>query len=447
MTPETMTARRTRPTDAFTWTPPKGKVLSVITPAHPKQREVFQDKVRFKLLVCGRRWGKSVLGQEEAIDVAWRKDRSKSWIIGPTRELVKDIYWDALKLRVKQLNWRVSINETELRIRREKNGAIIQLRSSDNPDALRGRGLDLAVIDEAADQDEEVWDEVIRPALADRLGRSVLIGTPKGRNWLYDLWLDSVQKENWKRWQYKTIDSPFIAPEEVAQAKIDLDERSFRQEWEATFETYEGVAYPYFDRSVHQKAQLHRLELPVCICCDFNLDPAVWLIAQDIPLNGVRGFLSFQGQLKQHTTDVWKMCAALKEQLKKLRGPDADKLQTIFYGDLQHGKQRSLSATRSSWEIIAQEFTGWRTEFRVRSNPRIVDRRNAVNSRLRSASGLVRLGVDPKVEDLIKDFERVTAAEEEGATDQGERTHAVAAAGYFINYEYPVRPNPVGRQL
>ena len=420
-------------------------VVAVIGEHHKAQKEIFDAVVRFKLAICGRRFGKTTLALEVALKKAWDKDRSKTFVIAPTRDMVKDLYWIPLKDRLRAMNWRFTKNETELRIQRRENGSIIQLKSADNIDRLRGRGLDLAVLDELADMDEGIWAEVIRPALADRQGDALLIGTPKGRSWVFDLWEMALKyPASWRRWLFRTIDSPFVPAEEVEAARADMDERTFRQEFEASFEDYSGLSYPYFQTDANVRTLAFSRDWPLTVACDFNLDPCIWIIGQD-----VGGELRFLKELRQRQTDVFRMAPALKKVLEELVGSEegAREFPVLFYGDYQHGKAKALSSVASTWEILKREFAFWRVEFRVKPNPRIIDRRNAVNSRLLSLSGNVRLFVDPTCKELIKDFQQVTAEMEEVEAKQGERTHAVAAVGYQINFEYPVRPQPVGRQL
>jgi len=409
-----------------------------ITDKHPDQRAIFYDQHRFKVAVCGRRWGKSVLGAEEAIRAMDIKPQSKVFIVCPTREMVKDLFWDYIKGRLKQLRWRVRINENELKIHRITNGASLLLKSADKPDRLRGRGLSLCVMDEYADMDATIWPEVIRPALSDTGGKALFIGTPKGRNHFYELFQAAANDEDWHRWQYRTIDSPYIPGAEIERAKRDLDERTFKQEYEADFVDYLGAAYCYYSRDVHCGGKPFTPALPIVICCDFNIDPCIWELVQDHD-----GYVNAFGEVIQRQTDIWRMCNTTKERLTGLLGADrAKKFPLFFYGDYTSSKRRDVSATSSSWGIIRDEFAEWNATFRLRSNPRVVDRVNAVNSRQRSADGSVRFGHNADCIELMKDFELLSM--DDLMRDKGRdpnRTHASDAVGYYIAAEYPTTGN------
>jgi len=117
------------------------------------------------------------------------------------------------------------------------NGGEIQVRSADNPDSLRGEGLDFVVMDECAFIHEDAWQEALRPALSDRKGRAMFISTPKGRNWFWRIWQRCVDEHDpeWQGWQLPTIDNPFIDPAEIDAARQGLPERIFSQEYLAQF--------------------------------------------------------------------------------------------------------------------------------------------------------------------------------------------------------------------
>ena len=119
------------------------------------------------------------------------------------------------------------------------NGARIYVRGADRPDTLRGVSLTYAVLDEVADIKVEAWEQVIRASLSDKKGRAIFIGTPKGRNWFYDLFNlgKGGEDEDWKSWHFTTKDNPMIDPKEIESAKKTLSSFSFKQEYMASFDT------------------------------------------------------------------------------------------------------------------------------------------------------------------------------------------------------------------
>jgi phage FluMu gp28-like protein len=136
-------------------------------------------------------------------------------------------------------------------------GGEVRVRSADNPDSLRGEGLDLAVLDECAFMREETWNEVLRPALADRLGRAVFISTPKGRSWFWRLYQKGVEGvDGWQSWQLPTADNPYIDKNEIQEAKEQLPEIIFRQEFLAEFIESDGGVF----RRVQEAAVLQPSE-------------------------------------------------------------------------------------------------------------------------------------------------------------------------------------------
>jgi len=123
-------------------------------------------------------------------------------------------------------------------------GGMVTVRSADNPDSLRGDGLNGLVVDEAAFQDEYLWTDVLRPALADRQGWAIFISTPNGKNWFHDLFERGGKADGWESWQRPTSDNPLIVPEELESARHDLGPRSYRQEYEAEFMDTQGAEWP-----------------------------------------------------------------------------------------------------------------------------------------------------------------------------------------------------------
>ena len=150
------------------------------------QTEIYDDPSRFRVVVAGRRFGKTFLSTTELIRQAIRGMKKNIWYVAPTYKAAKDIAWDMLKEQVPK-SWVRKVNESELSMKL-KNGSVISLKGAEKPDNLRGRSIDFCVMDEFADMKPETWYEVIRPSLSDRQGNALFIGTPKGRNHFYDLW-------------------------------------------------------------------------------------------------------------------------------------------------------------------------------------------------------------------------------------------------------------------
>lgn len=199
---------------------------------HQLQMEIADHPARFRVVSAGRRWGKTLMACDLALQTGLEGKRA--WWVAPTYP-VAQVAWRELRYASRQIPG-VDISESERRIS-YPTGGWVQVRSADNPDSLRGDGLDLVVIDEAAFVSEEAWSEALRPALADRRGKALIISTPKGRNWFwraYQMGQDPSQGE-WRSWQAPTSSNPHIARQELLDAKAGLPERVWRQEFMAEF--------------------------------------------------------------------------------------------------------------------------------------------------------------------------------------------------------------------
>ncbi len=162
--------------------------------------------------------------------------KRRIWYVAPTYRMAKQIMWtDLLDAIPKQ--WVKKINETTLAITLV-NGTRIELKGADKADALRGVGIHFLVMDEFQDMTEETWTQVLRPTLADTGGHAIFIGTPRAYNHLYELYKQGQDKKKvaalqWESWQFPTITSPYIPVSEIEAARRDMDEKSFKQEFEA----------------------------------------------------------------------------------------------------------------------------------------------------------------------------------------------------------------------
>ena len=198
---------------------------------HPGQLEVHNSDARFKVLSAGRRWGKTRLGVNECIDAAVKGGRA--WWVSPTYK-TSEVGWRPLRQIARKIpGAEVRLGDRQVNL---PGGGFVAVRSADNPDSLRGEGLDFVVMDECAFMQKEAWTEAIRPALSDRQGKALFISTPKGRNHFWELYQKGINgEEGWQSWTFPTISNPFIQASEIEAAKRDLPEMIFRQEYLAEF--------------------------------------------------------------------------------------------------------------------------------------------------------------------------------------------------------------------
>jgi len=219
---------------------------------HPAQQEIFQDPRRFKVVGAGRRFGKSYLAKVMLIVKALQTENDKGYniagndvyYIAPTFNQAKDIMWQRSKRLAAPVTKGTRENECILTL---INGRRIHLKGSDRPDTLRGVGLSFVVLDEYAFMKDEVWKAIIRPVLADVEGEALFIGTPNGKNHFFELFLKAQQSDGemkeWGAWTYKSLDNPFLNPEEIVTASKDMPLEYVKQEFEANFASFGGTIF------------------------------------------------------------------------------------------------------------------------------------------------------------------------------------------------------------
>ena len=210
------------------------KYIPKLPPLHEGQLKVAKSDARWKILCAGRRFGKTRLGVQMCLEVALNGGRA--WWVAPTFSIARVGWRDiaaSAKSFPKEIEPNVSLANMQIDL---ANGGSIAVRSADNPQRLRGEGLDFLVMDEAAFVKPEVWQEVLRPTLTERKGSALFISTPIGRNnWFYDLWEQAEEGDNWERFQFSTTDNPRIDPEEVEAARKEVGSIVFAQEYLAEF--------------------------------------------------------------------------------------------------------------------------------------------------------------------------------------------------------------------
>lgn len=222
---------------------------------HPAQTVVHSDPARFRVVNAGRRWGKTRLGVMECLDVSLASGRA--WWVAPSYKIAQ-VGWRPLQRLARRIpGANVKLADMSVTM---PGGGEVAIRSAENPDSLRGEGLDFVVLDECAQIKPEAWGEALRPALSDKLGRALFIGTPKGRNWFWDAYQRGLRGDDgYSSHTYPTSANPHIQQGEIDAAKKELPELIFRQEYLAEFIDDSGGVF----RRVQDAARISPIDAPL----------------------------------------------------------------------------------------------------------------------------------------------------------------------------------------
>ena len=199
------------------------------------QQEVWNDPVRFKVVAAGRRTGKSRLAAYLLLVNALQTDKGHVFYVAPTQGQARDIMWNLLLEVGHDVIEGSHVNNMQIRL---INGITISLKGADRPETMRGVSLKYLVLDEYADMKPDVWELILRPALADLKGSALFIGTPMGRNHFYELYKQAElgSDTDFKAWHYTSYDNNLLDKNEIDRAKKSMSSYAFRQEFMASFE-------------------------------------------------------------------------------------------------------------------------------------------------------------------------------------------------------------------
>lgn len=427
------------------------------------QGEVFNDPARFRILVAGRRFGKTYLAAVETLLKAVERPGTY-WYLAPTYRMAKDLAWANLKRLVPPL-WVRSKNESELRIEL-LNGSVLELKGAEYADALRGRSLTGVILDEAAVMKREVWFEVIRPALADQQGWALFITTPKGTaSWFYDLYcfaqgladtltreerLQAPSSSQWSVRTYTTIDGGNVSPVEVAAARAELDERTFRQEFEASFENLSGLVCASF--GVHNIANVEDdPSLPLYVGLDFNVDPLVAVFGvrtvrefHDVDRFGTpyvtrKSELHIFHEIALHGgATTWDVADYIyktfgeERKIEVMPDPTGIRLQTSGIGISDHTILR-----KAGLRVIAPK-SPWKVKDKV----------NALNSGFKTGDGASHIFISPACKELIQCLRSWTYSEGANVPDKKlGNDHFPDALGYLCLSRFNKAHNHMGQRV
>jgi hypothetical protein len=234
-------------------------VERVVIPYAPRplQRELHDNRARFSVIVCHRRWGKTVWAINELLKAAitCTREAPRFAYVAPLYRQAKAVAWDYVKRFSDPIPGRV-YNEAELRVDLP-GGARITLFGADNPDSLRGLYLDGVVLDEYAQMSPKAWTEVLRPALADRQGWAAWIGTPQGHGHFFDLYERAASLEGWSRHLYKASETGIVADLELKAAKREMAPAEYAQEFECSWAA--AVPGAYYGELIQQAEEQGRV--------------------------------------------------------------------------------------------------------------------------------------------------------------------------------------------
>lgn len=429
---------------------------------HPKQSRCYRSTARFNINHSGRRSGKTELEKRKRVVKAlkgaihfpdWR-----CFIGAPVRHQAKKIYWPDIKAMIPKKLVR-NINESNLVVELV-NASEIHVLGMDRPERIEGIPWDDCLLDEFGNMKEKTWQEHVRPALSDRKGSATFIGAPEGRNHYFDLterakvdYREKGESSAWRVWHWPSWE--IIDQEEIDAARSEMDSLIFRQEYGGEFIAFSGMAYYSYNEKLHLGIyrDCYNPRKPLILCFDFNVAPGVAVVLQELGADTFdilpgRTITTVIGEVYiPRNSNTLRVCNKILSDWGEHEG------LVICYGDATGAASGSAKVKGSDWDLIKQALYphfGDRLHINVPlKNPTERQRVNAVNSRLLSMNGDVRMVLDGKrCKWLAKDLEGVRVID--GTEGQRGRpgeidkksdpklTHLSDALGYYVHKEFPV---------
>lgn len=427
---------------------------------HKEQQRLWSSKARFRVVVAGRRSGKTEFGKRYLVDEAITTDRPDAWFVAaaPVHDQAKRIFWEDLKKLVPSemivdtsghgSGSKLKISESELTIWL-KNGAMITVLGMDRPERIEGRILDGIIMDEYANMKADVWTKNVRPALdtLDRPGWAWFTGVPEGRNHYYNLFRKAKKLKDWDTFYWKS--ESILTPEAIAAAKADMDLLTYKQEYEADFVDFSGRTYYPFKEEIHAAEQLQYLAgLPLILTFDFNTSPGTANVLQEQHYIGKNPLVVRDFTFTAVIDEVWiesnsNTELVCDEIISRYRNHPGEVYAT---GDATGAAGGTAKVKGSDWDIIRSKlepiFGSRYSQISRGSNTREKVRVNSVNKRLQRADGVVSMLIDfercPKtVEDYASVRNKMDGSGEIDKEYNPEITHLTDGHGYYITEQWP----------
>ena len=390
------------------------------------QATILASKKRFVAVNAGRRFGKTWLSGAKAMKKLTEKDNAVVWYVAPTQNMARTVFWDNwIKLHIPD-EWIKKKNE-QLMVMELHNGSRLYVLSSENPDRLRGSGVDLLIMDECAFTKKEAYD-IIRPVLSDKHhdGAAMYVSTPAGFNWFYELCQKAKENpDEWDFFQYTTEEGGNVSIEELEKAKRELSPKMYAQEYLASFETVSARVFENYDRVKNECELDEDWGLSdIHVGMDFNVNPMTAVISVE-----ERGSLFIFDEIVEKNSNTQEMCNSIKRKYP---------LTTVYVYPDPTGRKRQTNAAvgqtdfdilRKNGFIVCSPSHPYATK----------DKFNTVNAALCNANNIRKVFIAKnKCPQLKKAFEGY-AYKENGDTDKSSGLdHISDAASYLICYKLPM---------
>lgn len=393
------------------------------------QATILSSKKRFKVVCAGRRFGKSWLSGAAIMGQMANHPKSVVWYVAPTRGMAKKIMWDTWLNEYIPKEYIAEKNKLDMTIR-FINGSVLYVLSSDNPDSLRGSGVDLMILDECCEMKEGTYD-VLRPVLSDKYvqGRALFVSTPNGHNWFYRLYQRGIENpEEYDVFQYTTIEGGNVDEQEIESARRDMSPKMFAQEYLASFETLSNRVYENYSRTenVCEVEDWWGRSGDIHVGIDFNVNPMTAAIAVEQERN-----LIFFDEIVEPNSSTQVLCQTIKRRYPNVH--------VYAYPD-PTGKKRQTSARvgvtdftilKSNGFTVCSPFAPYSTR----------DKFNSFNTALLDASGnrsvFFAKNKCPKLKSALEGYCYKENGED---TDKSQGfDHITDAAAYLVAYRKPIK--------
>jgi len=392
------------------------------------QADLHTDRARFRLVMGGRRSGKSKSAIQEMIAHCLTSPSALAWWVAPT-------YTEAREVGFTEFMEHYTVLEPAIRTKHEGtmhieflNGSKLYFKGADRRDSLRGRGLTFLVVDEAAFINRDTWQKVLRPALSDKKGRGLLLTTPNGRNWIFDLYTAAVAA-GWSTYHWPSYVNPLITEAELDEAKATLSESDFRQEYLGEFVTKAGAVYSDFSEdNVIEDFNTDDETLTFYLAADFGYaNPSSILL---IAVSGNEDKVVVFDEIYRSRMSMDEMSVEIMQMLYN-NGLKRTNIEAMYTDPA--GNAAELTSGVSPVDVLRRDFTV------VNKGTEIPPGLQLVRAFVCNAMGERRLFVTRNCKDLIRSMYGYTYADntttdeiKEEPLKDGKHDHACDALRYFF---------------